>query len=315
MATRARCTLLVLAAVLAAPAAGFAPQGPLPPSVLLPRGRHECASDATSYGRAARLTVVRANGERRAKVKKVLTWPIRKLAGRTGEAAASGAPAAATVINAGGAPAPAPAPKKDAASKAETDAFVAKVRAETDAIAAARAASEPEPGASPFAAKTAAAEKAPPAKAPAKARPDLSKGPLKSSYQVAVVGAGVSGMVAARALAKYGLNVVVLEASDGVGGRVRTDEVDGFLLDRGFQVFIESYPEVRKQLDYDALDLKQFWPGALVQVWRGVSSNQTNGLLPITHQPPDHPTTPPPHHPTTPPPHHPTTPPTHQPTN
>ena len=54
--------------------------------------------------------------------------------------------------------------------------------------------------------------------------------------QVAVVGAGVSGLVCAKVLAEYGLDVLVLEASDGVGGRVRTDVSDGFLLDRGFQV-------------------------------------------------------------------------------
>jgi len=56
----------------------------------------------------------------------------------------------------------------------------------------------------------------------------------------------------------------VLEASDGVGGRVRTDEVDGFLVDRGFQVFLDAYPEAGKLLDLDALDLRRFEPGAMV---------------------------------------------------
>lgn len=83
--------------------------------------------------------------------------------------------------------------------------------------------------------------------------------------QVAVIGAGVSGMVCARDIAKTGLDVLVLEASDGVGGRIRTDSYDGFLLDRGFQVFIEPYPEAQRQLDYKALGLKQFLPGALVR--------------------------------------------------
>ena len=55
--------------------------------------------------------------------------------------------------------------------------------------------------------------------------------------QVAVVGAGVAGLVCARILTRGGFMVRLLEASDGVGGRVRTDEVDGFLLDRGFQVW------------------------------------------------------------------------------
>ncbi|KAG5175542.1 hypothetical protein JKP88DRAFT_203532 [Tribonema minus] len=82
---------------------------------------------------------------------------------------------------------------------------------------------------------------------------------------VAVIGAGVAGLVCARKLHRAGLKVLVLEASDGVGGRVRTDEVDGFLLDRGFQVFIEAYPEVQRHLDYSKLELQQFLPGALVR--------------------------------------------------
>ena len=57
----------------------------------------------------------------------------------------------------------------------------------------------------------------------------------------------------------------VLEASDGVGGRVRTDVVDGFRLDRGFQVLLTAYPETRRVLDYAALDLRPFLPGALVR--------------------------------------------------
>ncbi|KAG1672459.1 hypothetical protein FOA52_013245 [Chlamydomonas sp. UWO 241] len=63
-------------------------------------------------------------------------------------------------------------------------------------------------------------------------------------------------------------DVVVLEAGDGVGGRVRTDVVDGFLLDRGFQIFLTSYPEVAATLDYDALELKPFYAGAKVW-WNG----------------------------------------------
>ena len=63
-----------------------------------------------------------------------------------------------------------------------------------------------------------------------------------------------------------GLSVLVLEASDGVGGRVRTDEVDGFLLDRGFHIFLTSYPAAKSELDYDDLQLKEFYAGALVRV-------------------------------------------------
>ena len=81
-----------------------------------------------------------------------------------------------------------------------------------------------------------------------------------------VVGAGLAGLAAARVLCNAGRDVVVLEASDGVGGRVRTDHVDGFLLDRGFQVVLTAYPELARQLDVDALDLRAFDPGALVWI-------------------------------------------------
>ena len=82
---------------------------------------------------------------------------------------------------------------------------------------------------------------------------------------VVVVGAGVAGLNCARNLSKNGIDVKVVEASDGVGGRVRTDVVDGFLLDRGFQIFLTSYPEAKKALDYNALDLQPFYAGALVR--------------------------------------------------
>lgn len=80
--------------------------------------------------------------------------------------------------------------------------------------------------------------------------------------EIIIVGAGLSGLACARRLAKAGLRFALLEASDDVGGRVRTDEVDGFLLDRGFQVFLPAYPMAKKMLDYDALDLHPFFRGA-----------------------------------------------------
>lgn len=83
---------------------------------------------------------------------------------------------------------------------------------------------------------------------------------------VAVVGAGLAGLACARRLQATGRDVVVLEESDGVGGRVRTDVVDGFLLDRGFQVLLTGYPAARAQLDLDALGLAPFRPGVVIQL-------------------------------------------------
>jgi len=82
--------------------------------------------------------------------------------------------------------------------------------------------------------------------------------------QVAIVGAGLAGLCCARQLAADGIACQVFEASDRVGGRVATDRQDGFLLDRGFQVFLDSYPEAQSVLDYGLLDLASFTSGALV---------------------------------------------------
>ncbi len=80
-----------------------------------------------------------------------------------------------------------------------------------------------------------------------------------------IIGAGLAGLTCAKVLSERGAEVVVFEASDGVGGRVRTDERDGFLLDRGFQVYFTSYPVSKRHLDHAALDLKSFDPGAIVR--------------------------------------------------
>lgn len=86
---------------------------------------------------------------------------------------------------------------------------------------------------------------------------------------VVIVGAGLSGLAAARYLTSRGVDVIVLEGSDAVGGRVRTDVVDGYRLDRGFQLYNPSYPEGARVLDHVALDLKPFIAGAQIVVERG----------------------------------------------
>ena len=87
---------------------------------------------------------------------------------------------------------------------------------------------------------------------------------LPSRTDVVIVGAGIAGLAAARALHARGRDVVVLEKSDDVGGRIRTDVVDGFRLDRGFQVMLTAYPELVRHVSLHDLELRTFDPGALV---------------------------------------------------
>ncbi|MGC6564577.1 MAG: NAD(P)/FAD-dependent oxidoreductase [Akkermansiaceae bacterium] len=81
---------------------------------------------------------------------------------------------------------------------------------------------------------------------------------------VLIVGGGLSGLSCALRLHEAGRPVRLIEASDDVGGRVRTDRAEGFLLDRGFQVYLSAYPEAGHLLDLERLRLKKFEPGALV---------------------------------------------------
>lgn len=85
------------------------------------------------------------------------------------------------------------------------------------------------------------------------------------TYDVLIIGAGLAGLCCARKLQQHGIRFMLLEATEGMGGRIRTDLVEGFRLDRGFQVFLSNYPEAKLVLDYDALQLKPFLPGALVR--------------------------------------------------
>ncbi|MER5308409.1 NAD(P)/FAD-dependent oxidoreductase [Streptomyces sp. NPDC002773] len=86
---------------------------------------------------------------------------------------------------------------------------------------------------------------------------------------VLVIGAGVAGLACARDLLAAGVGVRVLEAGDGVGGRMRTDRVEDFVVDRGFQVFNTSYPQVRRRLPLKDLRLRPFTPGVLIHTPSG----------------------------------------------
>jgi len=89
---------------------------------------------------------------------------------------------------------------------------------------------------------------------------------MNSSKQVYIVGAGISGLIAALELEQAGFEPIILEKSDGVGGRVRTLEIEGYRLDIGFQVLLSAYPLVNKYLDMNALGLHKLASGAQILV-------------------------------------------------
>lgn len=86
----------------------------------------------------------------------------------------------------------------------------------------------------------------------------------KSAYKINIIGAGVSGLIAAQILENYGYHPTIIEATDKVGGRVKSDSYKGYTLDHGFQVLLTSYPAAKKYLDYKALELQEFLPGATI---------------------------------------------------
>lgn len=88
---------------------------------------------------------------------------------------------------------------------------------------------------------------------------------------VVVIGAGLAGLRCAGVLAAAGRDVRVWEQGDAVGGRVRTDAIDGFLCDRGFQVLNPAYPELRRAVEIAALDLQPFAAGVSVRRQSGAA--------------------------------------------
>lgn len=88
---------------------------------------------------------------------------------------------------------------------------------------------------------------------------------MAKQVEVAIIGAGLAGLACAIELQRNKIDFQIFEASDGVGGRVRSDVVDGFILDRGFQLYNPSYSEGKRLLDYVALDLKPFTPGIAIR--------------------------------------------------
>ncbi|KKD08265.1 NAD(P)/FAD-dependent oxidoreductase [Streptomyces sp. WM6386] len=89
---------------------------------------------------------------------------------------------------------------------------------------------------------------------------------LEPAYQadVVIVGAGVAGLSAAHRLTSAGVTTAVLEAAHGVGGRMSTEKVDGFRLDRIGQLLSTAYPELRMTPGLDGLVLRPFAPGVLL---------------------------------------------------
>ena len=86
------------------------------------------------------------------------------------------------------------------------------------------------------------------------------------NYDVIIVGAGLAGLSCARELHNANTSFLLVDKSDSLGGRLRTDYVNGYLLDRGFQVLFTAYPATKRELNYESLNLHTFYPGSLVRI-------------------------------------------------
>lgn len=86
----------------------------------------------------------------------------------------------------------------------------------------------------------------------------------KKDVKINIIGAGISGLIAAKVLEENGYYPVIIESTDRVGGRVKTDLIQGYQLDRGFQVLLTAYPAVKKHLDLESLKLQKLLSGAVI---------------------------------------------------
>ena len=85
------------------------------------------------------------------------------------------------------------------------------------------------------------------------------------SHKIVIAGAGVAGLSAGVFLKRHGYeNITFIEASDSIGGRMKTENIDGYTLDKGFHVFFTAYPYAQDLLDFNKLNLKYFDSGALI---------------------------------------------------
>jgi phytoene dehydrogenase-like protein len=86
-----------------------------------------------------------------------------------------------------------------------------------------------------------------------------------TNVDVVIIGAGLSGLTCATALQQSGLNVMVIEADERAGGRIKTDLVNGYRLDHGFQVYNTGYLDANRVFDLKALQLQEFYSGAIIR--------------------------------------------------
>ena len=86
----------------------------------------------------------------------------------------------------------------------------------------------------------------------------------KEKIKIHIIGAGVSGLIAAKVLEESGYSPTLIESSNDVGGRIKTFIKEGYQIDKGFQVLLTEYPQAKKHLDYKALKLQKLVSGSSI---------------------------------------------------